>query len=46
MTVILSISYALVYFLAFMHSFGPEKKDGDLATMWKGCVEKCSSKKK
>ena len=27
-TVILSISYALLYFLAFLHLFGPEKKQG------------------
>lgn len=29
-TVVFSLSFALIYFLAFLHAFGPEKSQGDI----------------
>ena len=33
-TVLFSLTYALVYFLAFMHLLGPERKQGDIKQLW------------
>ena len=45
-TVVFSLMYALIYFLAFLHAFGPQGKHGDIVAMWRACTAKCSSKKK
>ena len=41
MTVIFSLTYALAYYLAFMHAFGPESKQGDIPHMWRTLTGKC-----
>ena len=43
MTVLFSLSYALVYFHGFLHAFGPQGKQGDIPTMFRACVAKCKS---
>ena len=40
-TVIFSLSYAMIYFLAFMHIAGPQGKQGDIPTLWRSCISKC-----
>lgn len=40
-TVIVSLSYSLIYFVAFVHVLGPELKEGDIPTWWRGCRAKC-----
>ena len=44
-TVIFSLCYAMIYFLAFLHVFGPQDKQGDIPTMWRSCVRKCKRMK-
>ena len=40
LTVLFSLTYSLIYFLAFNHSFGPEKKQGDIVAMFRSCCGK------
>ena len=39
LTVLLSLIYSFFYFMAFLHSFGPDGKMGDLGIFWRACVE-------
>ena len=41
MTVMFSLSFSLVYFLAFLHAFGPQRKQGDIPTMCRTCTSNC-----
>lgn len=43
MTVIISLSYSLIYFVAFVHVLGPEYKEGDVPTWWRGMRAKCKA---
>lgn len=45
-TVTFSLTYALVYFLALLHTIGPQDKQGDIPTMLRSCRDKCSKAKK
>ena len=40
-TVVLSLSYALIYFVGFVHVLGPEFNEGSLPSMWRKCRDKC-----
>ena len=40
-TVSFSLTFSLGYFLAFLHSFGPERKQGDIPSLWRKCTGKC-----
>ena len=44
-TVIFSLTYALIYFLAFMHAFGPENTQGNIPSIWHRCTGKCRKMK-
>jgi len=38
-TVTLSLVYALLYFMAFLYTFGPNGKMGDICIFWRAFVE-------
>ena len=42
LTVILSLIYAFLYFMAFLHTFGPNGRMGDICIFWRACVETCT----
>ena len=44
-TVVLSLSWALIYFQAWMHVLGPNGTTGDIPTMWRACTRKCRKAK-
>lgn len=43
-TIIASLIYALFYFQAFMHAFGPQNKQGNIMHMLRNCVKMCKKK--
>lgn len=45
MTVLFSLSYALIYFVAFVHAFGPQYKQGDISPAFKYCLRCCKRSK-
>lgn len=46
LTVLFSVSYSLVYYLAFMHALGPQGKQGDIPTIVRACVKAVTCCKK
>lgn len=39
MTVILSLIYSIIFFLAVLHVAGPQGKMGNLCIFWRACIE-------